>query len=77
MLFPKRRALRKKPSDRTPDEADMVAPVAFLAASYRPQYWYFEVTFSNTSHISVCHLSIPIRLLTSPSPPCYVSVIRR
>ena len=49
MLFPKRGALRKKPSDRTPEEADMVAPVAFLAASYRPQYWYFEVTFSITS----------------------------
>ena len=43
MLFPKRRILEKDPSDRTPAEADSVAPLAFLAASYRPSFWFFEV----------------------------------
>ena len=43
MLFPKRRILRKKPSDRTPAETDSVAHLAFLAGSYRPEYWFFEV----------------------------------
>ena len=77
MLFPKRRALRKKPSDRTPEEADMVAPLAFLAASYRPQYWYFEVTFSNTSLTSVSTYPSPFDSSPAHHPPpmCHSKVI--
>ena len=43
MLFPKRHILSKAPSDRTQAEIDAVAHLSFLAASYRPEFFFFEV----------------------------------
>ena len=43
LLFRERAVLKKPFEQRTPEEANQVAHLGFLASSYKPEYWYMEV----------------------------------
>ena len=43
LTFFKRDILRKPAAERTEDEQEAVAHIAFLVGNYKPEYWYGSV----------------------------------